>query len=739
MRKGRFLSLTFLTAVMAVLALRYDCPAQELRVFRSQMPYEDDLMRRQLYEHLTGIARGFLQQQDREIQAIQTPEDVAERKNTIRARIMDCIGPFPERSDLKARVTGSFKREGYRVENVLFQSRPGFYVTGNLYIPSSGDKPFPAVLGVNGHTLNGKAGQTYQHIWIGLARKGYVVFTFDPPGQGERMMYWDEARGESVVKGTTPEHTMAGIQCLLTGSNAANYFIWDGIRAIDYLLTRPEVDPKRIAVTGNSGGGMESAYLGAIDDRLAACIPNCYLNSWEQLWTTLGPQDAEQNMLPFVGSSLDFIDYIIPFAPRPYQMNLAIQDFFSIAGARRTYEKARRIYELMGAGDNLRKVEYDAGHGYWQPMREQMYGFLNNRFKGGKDAPDPEPEIQVEADRELQVTPSGQVMTSYPDSRTIGQLNARYAQQVKYKAALPSKESGLAAFRQDIQARVRRMTAILPADAPLDIQYRGSLSQGDILVETLTYQSEPGITIPALLFRPSGTESSLPAVLYAADESKNTDAAGEIASLVKAGYQVLAPDVRGKGESGREIEINEQFAEWFARDWQIAFMALQVKKNLVGMRALDLVRAVDVLLTWERIKVSKVVAVGRGSGCIPLLHAAVLDERIAGLVLDGGLWSWETMINSHLHRGQLDNVILGVYREYDLPLLAASLAPRPLALSNPADALGHMVHPDSVRSGYSQAAACYKLTGAPSMPLVIERPAGVNIAEACAGVLDGKK
>ncbi len=739
MRKGRFLALTFLTAVMAALALRSDCTAQELRVFRSQMPYEDDLMRRQLYEHLTGIARGFLQQQDREIQAIQTPEDVAERRKTIRARIMDCIGPFPERSDLKARVTGSFEREGYRVENVVFQSRPGFYVTGNLYIPSSGDRPFPAVLGVNGHTLNGKAGLTYQRIWIGLARKGYVVFTFDPPGQGERFMYWSEDLGASLVEGTTPEHTMAGIQCLLTGSNAANYFIWDGIRAIDYLLTRPEVDPKRIAVTGNSGGGMESAYLGALDDRLAACIPNCYLNSWEQLWTTLGPQDAEQNMLPFVGSSLDFIDYIIPFAPRPYQMNLAIQDFFSIAGARRTYEKARRIYELMGAGDNLRKVEYDDGHGYWQPMREQMYGFLNNRFKGGTDAPDSEPESRVELDRTLQVTPTGQVMTSYPDSRTIGQLNALYAQQVKYKAALPSKESGLDSFRQDIQARVRRAIAFQSANTPLDIQPRGSIRQGDMLVEMLTYQSEPGITIPALLFRPQGGPAGAAPILYAADENKAADAAGEIAALVKAGHTVLAPDVRGKGELERDVETNGIFRQWFANDWQMAMMALQVKKPLVGMRTLDLVRALDVLTGLEKVQASRILAVGRGSGCIPLLHAAVLDERIAGLVLDGGLLSWETMIKSHMHRSQLDNVILGVYREYDLPLLAACLAPRPLALSNPVDALGHMVHPDSVRSGYSQAASCYKLTGAPSMPLVIERPAGVNIAEACSVILKGEK
>jgi len=735
----RFSRSIALTALAALLALHGVAAAQELRVFRSQMPYEDDLMQRQLYEYLTVVARGCLEQQDREIQAVKTPEDVAARKKTVRGRIMDCLGPFPERTDLKARTTGSFEREGYRVENVLFQSRPGFYVTGNLYIPTVGAKPYPAVLGVNGHTLNGKAGETYQHIWIGLARKGYVVFTFDPPGQGERFMYWNQDLGESLVEGTTPEHTMAGIQCLLTGSNAANYFVWDEIRALDYLLGRPEVDPKRVAVTGNSGGGMQSAYLGALDDRLAACVPNCYLNSWEQLWTTLGPQDAEQNMLPFVGSNLDFVDYILPFAPRPYQMNLAIQDFFSIVGARRTFEKARRIYGILGAEDNLRKVEYDSGHGYWQPMREQMFGFLNNRFKGGPDGPDPEPPITVELDRSLQVTPTGQVMTSYPDSRTIGQLNAAYARSVRYQATVPTKAGAFPAFREDILARVRRATAFQKADTPLDIQYRGSLDQAGMRVEMLTYCSEPGITIPALLFRPASGEATGAAVLYAADENKAYDAATEIAALVAAGHIVLAPDVRGKGELARgDIEVNDTFAHWFARDWQIAMMGLQVKKPLVGMRALDLVRAVDVLTGWEKTKASHVVAVGRGSGCIPLLHAAVLDERIQATVLDGGLVSWESMLNSHLHRQQLDNVVLGVYREYDLPLLAAALAPRPLMLVGPADAMGHPVPPDSARAGFAQAAACYSLLGASGMPMVTERPAGVRLAAACAALLNSK-
>ena len=164
--------------------------------------------------------------------------------------MQEAIGGFPEKTPLNAKITGGFQRDGYRVENLVFESQPGFYVTANVYVPA-GQGPFPAVVGVAGHSATGKAIATYQMAWIGMVKRGFLVIAFDPAGQGERSEYFEPTFGKSVVGIGVAEHNMAGTQTLLTGMGYARYEIWDGIRSFDDLLTRKDVDPKRIAVSGN--------------------------------------------------------------------------------------------------------------------------------------------------------------------------------------------------------------------------------------------------------------------------------------------------------------------------------------------------------------------------------------------------------------------------------------------------------------------------------------------------------
>jgi pimeloyl-ACP methyl ester carboxylesterase len=233
----------------------------------------------EVYDYLTEIARADWTQRDARVAAIHIPAEVEQRQAFIRSKITELLGGFPSRTPLNAKVTGGFSRDGYRVETLVFESRPKFYVTADVYVPTSTQPPFPAVVGVAGHTQTSKAAAFYQHGWISLAKRGFLVIAFDPPGQGERIQYYDPELGRSRVGTATSEHTAVGLQCILTGSNVANYIVWDGMRAIDYLLTRNDVDPKRIAVAGNSGGGMQSAYLAALDTRLAAAAPSCFLTS----------------------------------------------------------------------------------------------------------------------------------------------------------------------------------------------------------------------------------------------------------------------------------------------------------------------------------------------------------------------------------------------------------------------------------------------------------------------------
>ncbi len=344
------------------------------------------------------------------------------QRSPLQERIVALMGGLPqEKTPLNARITGGFTREGYRVEHVLFESLPGFKVTANLYLPSSGSAPFPAVLGTAGHSDVGKAADTYQAAWISLARRGYVVLAYDPPGQGERFEFMDKATGKPLIHSGVPQHIQAGMQCLLTGTSIARYFVWDGIRAFDYLLTRKEVDPQRIAAAGNSGGGTQAALLAAAEPRLAAVVSSCYTTTWGMLIEKPGPQDMEQVLPGFLAAGLDFVDYIRAFR-KPYLISSAIRDYFPIDGARRTFQLAK------SEGLPVEMVENDQPHGWTPQLRQGAYRFLDKHLLHlERDAT--EGELILEKPATLNVTPTGQLATSF-GSETVSSLNAARAREL---------------------------------------------------------------------------------------------------------------------------------------------------------------------------------------------------------------------------------------------------------------------------------------------------------------------
>ena len=379
--------------------------------------------------YLTEIARGQWEARARAVAAIHTPAEVSEWQAYIHKKMLEEVGGLPEKTPLNARTTGTVEHDDYRVEKLVYESMPHFYVTANIFVPKTGQAPYPAVLGTAGHSVDGKANELYQRVWVTLAKRGFVVLAYDPPGQGERLGYLLSGSNKSQFPaGGTAEHTMAGVQCLLTGTNIARYFINDGVRAFDYLLTRPDVDPKQIAVAGNSGGGTQSSYLGAFEPRLAAAAPSCYLTSWEKLWEGPGPQDAEQNFVNFLKDGLDFADFLIAFAPKPIHMATAIRDFFPIEGARATYTEAKRVFETLGAGDRVGFFEFDDMHGWSKPRREATYRWFERWFHDRQDS-GAEPDFPIDAPKDLQATETGQVATNYPNAETVQSLNAALAKK----------------------------------------------------------------------------------------------------------------------------------------------------------------------------------------------------------------------------------------------------------------------------------------------------------------------
>jgi len=622
-------------------------PAAELNFLAGQVDGRE--LNLELKKYLRAKAEASLSERRRRVAAIGSQSDLDARRRYIREKILASIGTLPQRTPLNAKITGTVDRGDYRIEKLVFESQPKFYVTANLYVPQRGKGPYPAVLFPLGHEAGAKAHTAWQHVLVSFAKKGFVGLAWDTIGQGERVQMWDADLGESKVVRSTTEHTMQGLQCLLVGDALARYTIWDGIRALDYLASRPEVDPERIGVTGNSGGGTHTAYLAALDDRLKVAAPSCYLTGYGRLLDTIGPQDAEQCMTNFLSDGLDHADFVLAFAPKPYRVLAAIRDFFSIAGARDVYEEAKTVYERVGAGDRIAMTEADDGHGYTLPRRLAAYDWFS-RWLLGKEDSAPEPEVTIAAEDELWATTSGQVATSL-GGETVATLN----------------QSRLAAIRRGAVSRenVQRFLGYQAAEKTA-WRTHGTLEGKGCRIQKIVYESEPAIRIPALLYVPEGPPGRKPAVVYAHGRGK---AAGheEALALAQRGALVLSLDARGLGETRA---AGERYGSDWPRlfgDFENAMTAMLTGKTLVAMRAEDISRGAGVLLEQAGADPDRLTAIGREGAAVAVLHAAALDGRFKRLGLERMVVSYESVVKHAVHKQLAEDVIPGVLRHYDLP------------------------------------------------------------------------
>ena len=668
-----------------------------------------------LPSYLNNIGLQMLAQRQRQIESLVTIEDVRRRKAYLRERMLSDLGGFPERTPLNARVVGVLQRPAYKIEKVIFESQPQFYVTANLYLPTTGHSPYPAILFPLGHEPGGKANPTWQQMLGSLATKGFVALTWDPIGQGERVQIYDEDLRESKVGDSTTEHTVVGTQCLLVGNHLARYTIWDGIRALDYLVSRPEVDPSRVGLTGNSGGGTHSAYIAALDDRIQVAAPSCYITSWRLMLQTIGPQDAEQSFPFWLQDGLDYPDYLYAFAPKPYLLLSAIRDFFPIAGARETFEEAGKVYSAIGAKEKLGMFEADDGHGYNKPRRLAAYEWFGRWLKGNDDK-DPEPQIEMATAEELRCTPTGQVSTSL-GGETVFTLNQKRLAQLKVnRRTLPG----------ELPHKVQELIRYESPSTSVQVRSYGTISRSGYHIEKLTYESEPGITIPSLLFVPDGGHDKKPAVVVVSGDGKKASAP-QAEQLVISGMVVLAIDARGFGETQVNTETNsEEFNRYFG-DFRDAMTALLVGKTMVGMRALDINRGVDLLSARRDVDRDRIYAYGKRGGAVATLYAAVLDGRIRRVVLEGMLSSYDSVVQNKIHRQVLESVAPGALKFYDLPDLVASLAPRKISIVSGTDPLGHDLPADAVRKEYGRAVEAYRKMGMVEAIRILDRISGEDI------------
>ena len=586
-------------------------PAEGADILKSEPPGE------MLHTYLLNQAQQHFDARRKAIAAIKTPEDVGRRAKDLRAFFLSSLGDLPKRTPLNPVVVGTLKRDGYRVDKVIFESRLNHHVTGNFYLPD-GKPPFPGVLLPCGHSDNGKAYADYQRAAILLAKNGIAVFCYDPIGQGERYQLLDK-NGKPVIRGTT-EHTMAGIGALLVGRQSASYRIWDGFRAIDYLATRPEVDPSRLGCTGNSGGGTMTSYLMALDDRISVAAPSCFITSLERLFATIGPQDAEQNITGQVAAGMEHPDYVTMRAPKPTLLTVGTRDFFDIKGSWDTFREVKLIYGRFGFGERVDLFESDEEHGFTQPRRVATARWMM-RWLLKKDDAVIESDLPISTHAELQCTKSGQVMSDFKDA-SVFDLNRQREAELRAARVADLTARSPDAFR----ALVKKKIGLEHWKArPVPLKPVVARREREMSSRTLVFEIEPGITLSATEWVSEGRESVGPTLVIVGGGNSGSSPATESPS---GSYRrVVRFNPRGMGDTGPKAGQGQGDSP-FGRDWRDAYIALHIGRPLLGQRVADLLVALECLAAESGIaEHAGFDVVGIGSAGPIVLHAALLDER----------------------------------------------------------------------------------------------------------------
>jgi hypothetical protein len=467
--------------------------------------------------------------------AVRSEAELTALQGEIRGKILDLIGGLPaERTPLNERVTGQITGDGYRIDKVVFESLPGFHVTALVYVPTGPSGPRPSVLLPCGHSPVGKAHPGYQEIAIRLVRRGYVVLSWDPVGQGERSQFWDAARGRSRYNLVCGEHAVLGNLAVLAGASLLRWEIWDGMRAIDYLLTRPEVDARRIAITGNSGGGLQSAWLGALDPRIAVVIPSCYVTSLPMRMANRifedPDTDPEQDPDRLVSAGIDHAGLLLLVHPRPLFIASAVKDFVPIEGARKTFRELAQVYRRMGHGDRVGMAEGYHEHRYSVENQEAAFAFLDRW--SGQPAREGLSTEKTRPPEELRCTPSGQVRVDLP-GRSLMDLIRDY-----YREHRPAKSLDLAALY-----RSEERPGIASGEAA------GSERTGDVVRDRYRLRYGDGLVMPLVHVHRAGAARAPVLLDLSYDGTPGPEDAAGVEQRLAQGWEVVSFDARGLGEN----------------------------------------------------------------------------------------------------------------------------------------------------------------------------------------------
>ena len=657
-----------------------------------------------------------------QLRALRSAADVRDRIQKVHTTVWKLLGGQFEKTPLNPRITGTLDRGAYRIEKVIFESHPEIYVTANLYVPKGRKGPFPGILAPLGHTRNGKAYRNYAYVYQTLARKGYVVLAFDPFGQGERYQYLDPGTGKPLY-GPTGEHSQAGRPMLLFGSTFAQYRAWDGVRALDYLVSRPEVDPNRIGLTGQSGGATMTMYLCALEPRIKVAV-EVDGNSENLAGPSYAPPgavaDAEQNLIFSLPDGIDRGDLLLAFAPKPLLMIYTPIDRGAtysptyIAGTKEVHQEVQTAYKLMGAQEKAGLFATSLTHDYDFFSRQAAYGWFN-RWLGREEWGTEETDFDESSPGELDCTATGQVLTSL-GGRTVVQLSTERLRKLAPANPLGTSPGEARSFRESAKLKLRQLLVLPNGKGPLNSSTLSSHARKGVHIDEIVLHSEHSVRVTGWFLKPGQGSGPFPTILHASERGKYdaVEETGEIVQLVRKGFAVFSVDLRGLGFSiPRLPAAGPVFYRGDKMQEDYAWASFTLGKPVLGQRVWDCLRCIDYLQSRPDVDHGRIRGYGQQGAAIAVLLAAIMDDRLNSLMLDSIVVTYRAIVESMAYKLDLAWFLYGILKHFDLPDLVGALAPRPCWLLNTTDAEGTPVPESELSAIYRHALDVYKQSSVP--------------------------
>jgi cephalosporin-C deacetylase-like acetyl esterase len=578
-----------------------------------------------------------------------------------------------------------------------------------LYVPKSGKGPFPGIISPLGHAQNGKLYRSYQTLFQNLARKGYVVLTWDPPGQGERFQYPIDGTDRSRY-GPTGEHDKFGLPALLIGSTTTQFEAWDAVRALDYLLTRPEVDGNRIGCCGHSGGGTMTMFLSALEPRIKVAIvveghtENIAGANYEPPGAFA---DAEQNIIGSLPLGIDRGDLLCAFAPKPLLICFTHMDSGLTysphyeQGTREIHQEVKDQYSVFGAAAKTNLFASNLPHDYDVFHRRATYDWFN-KWLENPSADNKEGEFDDAPDSVLNCTSTGQILTSL-GGRPAYRVNADRLQAIQRSRARSSKEQ--------VQKVLPGILGLGAERGPIRGTVLSTNRRGNWVIEEIQFHSEPAVRVPGWFLKPARGESKRGVAVVLLSSAKNHifdfDKEDLLGAAAKQNVALCAIDVRGLGQGNPRLPSSGPSFYGHGMDMAYSYVCLSAGVPLVGQRVWDALRCVDYLHTRPDVDPSRVGIFADGFTGVEAIFAAALDERVRGLLLRETLSDLSSVVEAEDYNLKYASFVFGVLRHFDLPEICGTLVPRPVWLLNATDPNGETLSISQVHAKYGSMAKIF--------------------------------